>query len=262
MNEQLLTPEASVFDIKRYTVHDGPGIRTTIFLKGCPLRCWWCHNPEGQDPKPHSASDTQDKTNVMIMTPGQLLAEIEKDVLFYDESGGGVTFSGGEPLMQHQFLHSILPLCKTKHIHTALDTCGYAPPEVVRSVSDKVDLFLYDLKLVNEQLHLRYTGASNRSILENLRMLDEIHGNIVIRFPTIPQITDTDENIAAVADFVSSLRTIREIHLLPYHNLARAKYARLKLQNNMSGVPPPPTENIEAIKRRFEHLGFHVRVGG
>lgn len=126
-----------IFDFKRYAIHDGPGIRLTVFLQGCPLQCWWCHNPEGRKPKPDTIPNAQDQTNVMVMTVDEVMDEIEKDILFYDESGGGVTFSGGEPLMQHEFLNSILHLCKTKDIHTALDTSGYAAPEILHSISDK-----------------------------------------------------------------------------------------------------------------------------
>ncbi|HJX06098.1 MAG TPA: glycyl-radical enzyme activating protein [Candidatus Nanoarchaeia archaeon] len=241
-----------IFNIQRYAINDGPGIRTTVFLKGCPARCWWCHNPEAVKETP----------NDRLITVDDLLTEIKKDVIFYDTSGGGVTFSGGEPLAQPEFLEEILSKCKDDYINTALDTTGCAPKEVFERIIDKVDLFLYDLKLMDEKLHKKYTGISNELIHSNLQALVEKEKLAWIRFPIIPGITDLEENVAGLRDYVRSLETIKEISLLPYHRIAEAKYTRLGLENKMLGVEPPSQERMEKLKKYFEEYGFNVRIGG
>ena len=145
-----------IFDIKKYALHDGPGIRTTVFLKGCPLNCWWCHNPEGQNPEPERFLTNQTVNHEIIgreVTVDEVIAEIEKDRIFYDESGGGATFSGGEPLMQPDFLKNLLTACQIRDISTVLDSCGYAAWEIIEKIKDKVDLFLYDLKMIDDKKH-------------------------------------------------------------------------------------------------------------
>ena len=166
-----------IFDIKRFAVHDGPGIRTTIFLKGCPLSCWWCHNPESRSDEPQQSvrhltleGGIFDKEEITGYEVGvdEIIQQVERDRIFYEESGGGVTLSGGEPLNQPQFCRELLRSLKTSGFHTALDTTGYAPEEDILSVMPFTDLFLYDLKLMDETEHLKYTGVSNKGILENL----------------------------------------------------------------------------------------------
>lgn len=261
-----------IFDIKRYAIHDGPGIRVTVFLKGCPLKCLWCHNPEGQNPDPetmipqtHSEAPPQISRNQKagtLLTVNEVMDEIEKDVLFFDESGGGVTFSGGEPLMQPEFLTSLLQVSKERGIHTAVDTCGDAPSDVFNSIIEKVDLFLFDLKLMNDTQHQKYTGVSNRQILENVTLLDTKAKRVIIRFPVVPAITDTEENISDIAALLVSLNRIRDVTLLPYHRIAAQKYKRLQRQYTTAGVQPPPSERIESIRTRFESQGIRVSIGG
>jgi pyruvate formate lyase activating enzyme len=260
-----------VFDIKRYAIHDGPGIRTTVFLKGCPLRCPWCHNPEGQNPDPetmvsvlrgkalYGAGET--KIVGRVMEVEEVMVEIEKDLLFFDESGGGVTFSGGEPLAQPDFLTSLLEICKERNVHTCLDTCGYASSEVFCSVIDNVNLFLYDLKIMNDREHQKYTGVSNRLILENLKALDAQGKKVVIRFLVIPGITDTKENISETIDFIASLKTIRDVSLLPHHRIAGQKYKRLRRKNEMEDVPSATPKRMAAVGAEFERYGNRVTVG-
>ncbi|MFX1514452.1 MAG: 4Fe-4S cluster-binding domain-containing protein, partial [Promethearchaeota archaeon] len=166
-----------IFDVKKYAIHDGPGIRTTVFFKGCPLRCWWCHNPEGQKEgletiiktqiDKNTLSDNQEETIGREVSVVEVITEIEKDQLFYDESGGGVTFSGGEPLMQPAFLNALLDACKEKELTTTLDTCGYASWNILKKIKDKIDLFLYDIKIIDNKEHQKYTGVSNNQILSN-----------------------------------------------------------------------------------------------
>ncbi|KPL06975.1 hypothetical protein AMJ85_09940 [candidate division BRC1 bacterium SM23_51] len=261
-----------IFDIKRYAIHDGPGIRVTVFLKGCPLRCLWCHNPEGQSPEPETmiprasgespSFNSEDEKAGRVMTVNEVMAEIEKDILFLDQSGGGATFSGGEPLMQPGFLTSLLQACREKDIHTVVDTCGYAPSDVFNSIAANVDLFLFDLKLLDDAEHENYTGASNRPILQNLTQLDEMGKRVIIRFPVVPQVTDTEENITNVVSFLSSLRTMRDVALLPYHNLGGQKYERLRRKDGMQGMESPASEGISRIQSLFESQGLRVTIGG
>ena len=280
-----------IFDIKRFAVHDGPGIRTTIFLKGCPLSCWWCHNPESRSDEPQQSvrhltleGGIFDKEEITGYEVGidEIIQQVERDRIFYEESGGGVTLSGGEPLNQPQFCRELLRSLKTSGFHTALDTTGYAPEEDIHSVMPFTDLFLYDLKLMDETEHLKYTGVSNKGILENLELLFEEKKNVIIRFPVIPGITDTPTNINAIIDFLKSIQQCRntqppylptspppylltslpEIHLLPYHNTATNKYKRFQMDNTMSPVPSVSSETINQVRKSFADAGFQVKVGG
>lgn len=255
----------TIFNIQHYAIHDGPGIRTTVFFKGCPLRCWWCHNPESHEIEPETIG-LPDKSIEMIgsvMTVLEVMREIEKDVLFFDESGGGVTFSGGEPLMQPAFLHALLTACKQRDIHTAIDTSGYAPQEIFEQIRDVVDLFLYDLKLMDDAQHRHYTGVSNQIIIENLRMLAAQRKSVYLRVPIIPDITDTDQNLDAILDFLTEIRgCIRQVNLLPYHRIAEGKYQRYGRKNKMVGVSSPSEKRIQRTKDRFETQGVRVKIGG
>ncbi len=260
-----------IFDIKRYALHDGPGIRQTIFFKGCALRCWWCHNPESQLMSPETTTREYsldgmsfcEKENVgQLMTVDEVMDNIKREIVFFDESGGGVTFSGGEPLLQPQFLKELALECRQNNIHCALDTCGYAQPEIVDSIAGLVDLFLYDLKLIDDRQHRQYTGASNSVILENLRRLALNGREIIIRFPIIPGITDPKENVQKIIEYVRSLPSIRQIDLLPYHAIAGHKYQKLQVENKMIDTRPPSDERIQELKNIFEHNGFTVKIGG
>jgi pyruvate formate lyase activating enzyme len=249
-----------IFDIKRFAIHDGRGIRTTVFFKGCPLNCHWCHNPESQEKEP--AATPAKKTIDQTVSVEYVMAEIEKDILFYDESRGGVTFSGGEPLMQPLFLKALLDECKKRDIHAILDTSGYASSHIFNSIIDKVDLFHYDLKLMDIALHQKYTGVPNQQINENLKKLSIKKKNVVIRFPVIPGITDTAVNLKEIAEFISSLKGINEIDLLPYHRTAAEKYRRLKKEYLLDGLNPPTKKKMMDLKASFEARGFKVKIGG
>ena len=196
------------------------------------------------------------------VSPETVLAEVEKDVIFYDDSGGGVTFSGGEPLCQADFLSALLSECREREIHTAVDTTGYADPRTFARIAEKTDLFLFDLKLMDAEEHRRYTGVSNRRILENLRIAAESRPEVMVRFPVIPKINDSEENIHATARFVRSLGGDIPLAVLPLHRTADAKYERLGMPNRMSGIAPPAEDRTEAVKRAFESFGLNVTVGG
>jgi len=261
-----------IFDIKKYSLHDGPGIRTTIFLCGCPLTCWWCQNPEGQKLSLRDALKVREKSKASLTTTKELIgkeanveevmAEVEKDRVFYEESGGGVTFSGGEPLTQHDFLNELVGACQKSRIAIALETCGYAAWDIIKKVKDKIDLFLYDIKIIDEGKHREYTGVSNGLILSNLRKLDGEAKKIILRFPVIPGINDTEENVEQIAGFISHLRAVREIDLLPYNKLGKGKYEKLNLPNKLIDLEPPSDERMKQLSERFKVLGLKVKIGG
>ncbi len=224
-----------IFKIKRYALHDGPGIRTTIFLKGCPLACRWCHNPEGQRAEietmrrsagGNNGADEREPVGWKVSTD-ELLTEIEKDRIFFDTSGGGVTFSGGEPLMQADFLTQMLISCQAHGIHTVVDTSGYASLTKIQQVAQHTDLFLFDLKLINPDVHLRHTGCSNQPILENLKWLDQAGKTVIVRIPLIPGMTDDPHNIDAMAKLLTELSSLRRVDILPFHRVGSGKYHRL-----------------------------------
>jgi len=297
----------TIFDIKRYAIHDGPGIRTTVFLKGCPLRCSWCHNPESWAAEREFSIRTGRCTtcgrcaeacpNDAVTRPGdpkgtdpsrcvlcgacveacptgareivgrqvtvqQTMAEVLRDRIFFEQSGGGVTFSGGEPLAQAEFLTAMLALCKTEEIHTALDTSCHAPWEILESVLPMVDLFLCDLKQMDARRHQEITGVSNELILENLRQLDRRGAEIIIRIPIIPGVNDDGPNLVASAEFVASLPAVARVDLLPYNEAVRGKLGRLGGDYAPFETTPPTDEQMKTIAARFQRLGLQVKIGG
>jgi pyruvate formate lyase activating enzyme len=263
-----------IFDIRRFSVHDGPGIRTTVFFKGCPLTCWWCHNPESQDFKSEQSirkhllsgeKFERSETTGRFMTVEEVVDEVVRDREFYEESGGGVTLSGGEPLMQEAFLLELLKALKKKNIHTVLDTCGHAGQKSIMLVSSLVDLFLYDLKVMDESLHVKYTGVSNRLILENLKTLVRSGKKIILRIPVIPGITDTPENLRLLMVFFDNLgpkEHIVEIDLLPYHAAAKEKYIKFNKRNKLPHLNTLTKDDLTSLKKELESAGIPVKVGG
>jgi pyruvate formate lyase activating enzyme len=259
--------QGTLFKIKKYALHDGPGIRTTVFFKGCPLACRWCHNPEGIRPqlqimRRRTSTGEIEETVGTVMKVDELVAVIEKDQLFYDESGGGVTFSGGEPLAQPAFLAAVLEECNRRELHTALDTSGYAPAEVVERIMPLLQLVLFDLKVMDAAMHRRFTGVSNETILDNLKRIDQAATPLHIRIPLIPGMTDGENNLEQIAELAASLSSLQGIDLLPFHRIGSEKYRRLGLEAPLSGLIPPPQENVEWIKTKFESAGFNVTIGG
>ncbi len=297
--------------IQKCSIHDGPGIRTTVFFKGCPLSCAWCHNPESQSYarqllydeerctgcgacisvcEAHAISRkhnlvTLDKskcsasgkcTEVCVhharqvvgseYTVPELVREIEKDRIFYEESGGGVTFSGGEVMARNMdFICELARQCNHRGIHVAVDTCGHAPYEHFQKILSHTDLFLYDIKVMDNEKHIRYTGKSNKIILENLQKLARDNARIHLRIPLIPGVNmglnDDHEGILDILNFVSPLG-ITQINLLPYHKIGKHKYDRLSLPDPGESFEPPTDGQMEQIKQICHDHGFHVKIGG
>jgi pyruvate formate lyase activating enzyme len=255
--------QAVIFKIQRYSIHDGPGIRTTVFLKGCPLRCAWCHNPESWNPGLEKARGRDGSVWQVgqVICADELVREVQRDIPFFDESGGGVTFSGGEPMAQAEFLREVLPRLRAADIHTAVDTSGYAPWEAFESVLPYVSLFLYDIKLMNESSHIRHTGVSNAPILQNLRQLAASGTPILARMPVLPGVNDDRENIEATAAFLRETG-VKAVELLPYHNSGTHKYDELSLEYGAAGMKPPDDAAMNRIAWVFTSAGIAVRMGG
>ncbi len=252
-----------IFDIKRFAIHDGPGIRSSIFFKGCPLKCWWCHNPESCS-KGIQYLDFEFKGSKTLgkeISPLQLLLEVEKDRVFYDESGGGITFTGGEPLLQLEFLIETAKLFKENDLHLSLDTTGYIAPEKFIKAVEFMDLILFDIKHMNDKKHFELTGVGNKMILENLEYLMKSKKNVHIRFPMMPGLNDDEENLLEMITYLSNFKSIRRIHLLPYHKIAAGKYHKLGMENKMEGIDEPSKERVEEVKSFFEKTGFDVVIG-
>lgn len=252
-----------VFDIKRFAIHDGPGIRTSIFFKGCPLSCWWCHNPESCKTGIQNLDFDFKGSNILgwETTSKQLLEEVEKDRAFFDESGGGVTFTGGEPLMQANFVSETAALFKNHELHLALDTTGYAKHEKFRKAVDHIDLILFDLKHMNEAKHFEYTGVSNQMIFKNLEYLIEKDKEIHIRFPMMPGLNDDEQNLDEMLTYLISKNHFKRIHLLPYHKIAAGKYEKLGMENKMNAIEEPNQNRVQEVKKYLETGGFEVVIG-
>lgn len=270
MNE--LYPKGVIFDIKRFAVHDGPGIRTTVFMKGCPLCCAWCHNPEGINPdivtvpktiRMGDKTFTENETVGRPVSSAELMEELLKEKIFMEESDGGVTFSGGEPLMQTEFLLEMLKQCHLEGMHTAVDTTGLAPWDKVEMISHYTDIFLYDLKIMDDENHKKYTGVSNKLILENLKRLSANGHQIRIRIPLIPGMTYTEQNMSDILDFLGGLsQKPAGVDLLPYHDTAAHKYKRFDLRNDLQSVKPLEKLTVQNLKQRFEQAGYLSTIGG
>lgn len=260
-----------VFDIRRYSVHDGPGIRTTVFLKGCPLECAWCHNPEGikkekaeitrkrsLNGKLHSYTEVVGKT----MSTKEVFGLIEKDRIFYEESRGGVTFSGGEPLMQHRFLAELIAMCRVAGIHTAIDTSGQATAEAFTVVKE-ADLLLYDLKCAGTGKHKEWTGRGNEIIIKNLNSLSRSGPLLVIRIPLVPGFNTGHAEMAAIKDLLAPMKhRILRIDILPYHKLGQQKYMEHGMTRRMKIDDSPSEDEISVAVRVFESEGYAVKQGG
>jgi pyruvate formate lyase activating enzyme len=261
-----------IFDIRRFSTKDGPGIRTTVFFKGCSLNCIWCHNPEGRSCESQKAlrinkiGELEFPVEEIIgkaMSVDEVMDEVLRDLIVYEESGGGVTFSGGEPFEQEEFLLALMTESKRNNLRTAIDTTGYTSVNTLNKVIEYTDLFLYDLKIMDEDKHLKYTGVSNKGILTNLDYILKNGKEVIIRFPVIPGINDKEENILQMKKFIAGYNgSIKEIHLLPFHNIADNKYNKLKLVNTMKEVQGLSEKDLMPLKEEFESIGLKVKISG
>lgn len=298
--------KALIFNIQKFSVHDGPGIRTTVFFKGCPLRCLWCHNPESQNTKKEMLYDrdkcvlcgtcekvcpkkaikiengvlTTDMNkcdfcgecviNCMYgareivgkeYTVDEVVNAVLKDKVFYEESGGGVTVSGGEPLMQIDFVEELLKRLKEENVHTAVDTSGAVSFEILERAAKYTDLFLFDLKVMDDEKHIEYIGASNKNIIENLKKLAKIHNNINLRMPIIEGVNADVSHIEKVLELIEDLN-IKKVNLLPYHDIAKHKYKKLGRIYEEAKMSKPSDEKMNSFKDMFAKRGYEVKIGG
>ena len=297
-----------IFDIKRYSIHDGPGIRTTVFLKGCGLNCQWCHNPESIDPGPElmhwparcarchacvkscptGALSTDSAGAVLVdrakcdlcgrcaeaclydamqivgraMTVDEVMAEVERDRVFYEQSGGGVTLSGGDPLVQVDFAEAVLEACKSRGLLTALDTAGLAPDGAFERLARLADLILLDLKVIDADKHKAFTGVSNVPIIRHLKSLAAAGREVWIRVPLVSGVNDDDDNIRRTIELVRPLERVRRIGLLPYHAGGLDKARRIGKESRFRRFESPSEERLAAIEAAFRDAGFDVRRGG
>jgi pyruvate formate lyase activating enzyme len=262
-----------IFSVKRYSVHDGPGIRVTFFMKGCPLNCIWCHNPEGISASPEAVIQTNrvgeeefhySEEAGKYYTVKSVLEILYKEKIFINQSGGGVSFSGGEPLLQFDFLLKALQECKINGYHTAVDTSGYASVEKFKAIVPFTDLFLFDIKHLDESSHIRLTGVSNSLILDNYKLLLKSAKEIMVRIPVIPGMNDNMEHMTRLRDFLISTKTtaLKRINLLPYHKTGAAKYKKFNIPFRMGGTEPPLKETMQELKELFMETGIKIKIGG
>lgn len=301
------TRTGTLFAIKRYALHDGPDLRVTVFLKGCPLACLWCHNPEGMRPGPEIVSLPDKCAGCGECVPAcphdalsagaggierdaalctacgtcaevcpalsheaigrrwtveEVVAEIEKELPFFEGTRGGVTFSGGEPLAQPDFLEALLDACGRQSLHRAVDTSGFAPAETVRRIAARADLFLFDLKHMDPTAHRRATGVDNALILDNLRLVASTGTEIRLRLPLVPGINDDEDNVRRTGLFAASLPGVRGIDVLPYHAAARGKYAKLGRPYPGRDIPAPDPARVDRAVNILQDCGLAVRIGG
>ncbi|MBE6810127.1 MAG: glycyl-radical enzyme activating protein [Ruminococcaceae bacterium] len=258
-----LSVRGRIFDIQRFSTHDGPGIRTIVFLKGCALRCRWCCNPESQSYEIETMMQNG-KPKVMgrDVTVGEILGEILQDRPYYNRSGGGVTLSGGESLLQPDFAVALLKACKDNGINTAIETTGFANAEVIERFLPYLDTVLMDIKHIDSDKHKEFTTQPNERILENAKIIASKARKLIIRVPVIPTFNDTVAEIAEIAAFAVSLPNVNEIHLLPYHNMGRDKYAGLGREYGMGDLKSPTNELMQVLKQTAEQFGLTVQIGG
>lgn len=263
--EDLTQVKGRIFDIQRYSIHDGPGIRTIVFLKGCVLRCRWCCNPESQEYRIQTmAVDGKEKVIGRDVSVAEVMETVEKDRGYYHRSGGGMTLSGGESLCQPKFAKALLAAAKSRGITTAMESMGCAPYEVIAEILPYLDTYLLDIKHTNPVKHKEFTGRSNELMLENARKIAfSKRTDLVIRVPVIPTFNETPEEIADIARFADKLPGVKKIHLLPYHRLGQDKYEGLGRTYTMEGILPPENEHMQMLKKTVENVSnLYCQIGG
>lgn len=234
----------TIFNIQRFCTKDGSGIRTTVFLKGCPLHCAWCHNPEAQNACVELMTEPDEQCGYFV-TADEVLGDVLKDKLFYDNSGGGLTLSGGEPFYQAEFCFELLVAAKTHGLHTCVETCGFTSNDNIRCGAELIDLFLFDFKHSDPELHKQYTGADNELILENLDLLNTLGKQVILRCPIIPSYNDSELHLRSIAGLANRYSNISSIEIEPYHDFGSTKYARLGRSYTLNSISLPDTRQIQ-----------------
>lgn len=252
-----------IFNIQRFSIHDGPGIRTIVFFKGCYMRCAWCCNPESQEYEIQTLFEKgKEKTVGKDVTVDEILPEILADENYFVRSGGGVTLSGGEVLAQPEFAKELLKACKEHGLHTAIESSANADFDVIKEILPYLDLYLMDIKHMNSDKHKEFTGATNERILENAKKVANSNVELIIRTPVVPGFNDTAEEIRAISEFASQLNGVKEHHLLPYHRLGQVKYEGLGRKYSFDGIEPPTKEKMEYLLSVAEESGLKCQIGG
>lgn len=264
MDDKILGVTGRIFNIQRFSIHDGPGVRTIVFLKGCPLRCKWCCNPESQSYKFETiVTAGVTKTVGRDVSVGEVIEEIEKDRVYYRRSTwGGVTLSGGECLWQPEFSEALLRACRERGISTAIETTGYTDMNIIRRLLPHVDTVLMDIKHTDAEKHKAFTTRDNALILENAKMIAKEARQLIVRTPVIPTFNDTEEEIGRIADFAYSLEGVEEMHLLPYHRIGSDKYAGLGRTYEMAHISPPVGEQMRRLYEVVTKRGLKCQIGG
>ncbi|MBQ8636904.1 MAG: glycyl-radical enzyme activating protein [Clostridia bacterium] len=258
-----LNTSGRIFDIQKFSVHDGPGVRTIIFLKGCALRCRWCCNPESQGFEIQKMlQNGKEKTVGKDITVADVLKIVKQDMPYYRRSGGGMTLSGGEMLCQSDFAYALLRCAKESSINTAVETTGFASYDIIEKMLPYIDTVLMDIKHINSKKHKEFTGQPNELILENAVKIANNASKLIIRVPVIPTFNDTEAEIADIAKFASELTGVKEINLLPYHKFGKDKYDGLNREYLMGDLPSPTDEHMQKLKAVAESYGLICKIGG
>lgn len=292
-----------ITQIQSMSIHDGPGIRTTVFMKGCNMRCAWCHNPETWSanqqiqflkdkciackactlpalndaftpdqlikPNKYSIAESISITEACFtgalevigkdVSVDELIKAVEKDREFFEESGGGITISGGEPTLQTQFVIEVFKECKKRNIHTALETNLYVKPNILKEIAEFADLFMVDIKLWNSHLHKKWTGLGNELLLENIKLLNKLGKDIIIRTPVIPGVNDSIDELIPIAKFVNELNAVVYYELLPYHSLGIGKYIALGMESEMTVFPQLSKDRFNLLQNAVAHTCKKVK---
>ncbi len=258
-----LDVKGRIFDIQRYSIHDGGGIRTIVFLKGCPLRCKWCCNPEGQHYNVEKMTlGGKEKIVGQDVTIGEIIDIVERDRIYYRRSGGGLTLSGGESLTQPDFAVALLKTAKERGINTAMESTGFADFSVISRYLPYLDLYLMDIKHMNSAKHKEFTSQPNELILENAKKITDAGARLIVRTPVIPTFNATKEEIGEIAKFASSLKGVTQMHILPYHRIGTDKYKGLNRDYSLTGIEPPSKELMNELLEVVNSYGLKGQIGG
>lgn len=258
-----LDVKGRIFDIQRYSIHDGGGIRTIVFLKGCPLRCKWCCNPEGQHYNVEKMTlGGKEKIVGQDVTVGEIIDIVERDRIYYRRSGGGLTLSGGESLTQPDFAVALLKTAKERGINTAMESTGFADFSVISRYLTYLDLYLMDIKHMNSAKHKEFTSQPNELILENAKKITDAGARLIVRTPVIPTFNATKEEIGEIAKFASSLKGVTQMHILPYHRIGTDKYKGLNRDYSLTGIEPPSKELMNELLEVVNSYGLKGQIGG